>query len=141
MALTGEEIRARLTAFAARWSLYAGSERAEAQTFLNDLLECYGSQRRAVGAEMEVRQDRGFVDFLWPGVCIVEMKAPSESKRLARHRPQAMAYWKRAADPDRGVPAPDYVVLCSFHRFEVWEPGRFPGTPRTTFELIELPDR
>ena len=141
MALTGEEIRARLTAFAARWSLYAGSERAEAQTFLNDLLECYGSQRRAVGAEMEVRQDRGFVDFLWPGVCLVEMKAPTESKRLARHRPQAMAYWERAADPDRGVPAPDYVVLCSFHRFEVWEPGRFPGAPRTTFELIELPDR
>jgi phosphoheptose isomerase len=28
-----------------------GSERAEAQTFLNDLLERYGSHRRDVGAE------------------------------------------------------------------------------------------
>lgn len=140
-ALTGEEIRARLTAFAARWSLYDGSERSEAQTFLNDLLECYGSDRRTVGAEMEARQEGGFVDFLWPGVCLFEMKAPSEAKRLARHRPQALRYWERASKPERGIPAPEYVVLCAFHRFEVWEPGRFPGAPRTTFELVELPDR
>jgi hypothetical protein len=139
--MTGEEIRARLTAFAAHWSLYEGSERSEAQTFLNGLLECYGTDRRGVGAEMEVRQDRGFVDFLWPGVCLFEMKAPKESKRLGRHWPQAFAYWQQAADPGRGLPAPDYVVLCSFHRFEVWEPGRFPGAPRSEFDLVELPDR
>ena len=39
MALTGEEIRARLSVFAARWSVYDGSERGEAQTFLNELFE------------------------------------------------------------------------------------------------------
>ncbi len=38
MALTGEEIRANLTRFAAHWTLYHGSERSEAQTFLNGLL-------------------------------------------------------------------------------------------------------
>jgi hypothetical protein len=35
--LTGEEIRAALTAFAARWSVYEGTERSEAQTYLNEL--------------------------------------------------------------------------------------------------------
>jgi len=32
MAQSGEEIRARLSAFAAPWSVYEGSERGEAQT-------------------------------------------------------------------------------------------------------------
>jgi hypothetical protein len=34
VALSGEEIRSRLSAFAARWSVYEGTERAEAQAFL-----------------------------------------------------------------------------------------------------------
>lgn len=37
MALAGEEIRRRLAEFAEKWSVYGGSERAEAQTFLNQL--------------------------------------------------------------------------------------------------------
>ncbi len=39
MALSGEEIRARLSVFAAKWSVYDGGERSEAQTFLNELFE------------------------------------------------------------------------------------------------------
>lgn len=46
MPLTGEDIRARLSRFAAHWTLYNGSERSEAQTFLNELLACYGTGRR-----------------------------------------------------------------------------------------------
>jgi hypothetical protein len=45
VALTGEEIRQNLGAFVARWSGYSGTERAEAQTFLNELLACYGTNR------------------------------------------------------------------------------------------------
>jgi hypothetical protein len=33
--VTGEEIKRHLVDFARKWSLYDGSERAEAQTFLN----------------------------------------------------------------------------------------------------------
>ncbi len=141
MALTGEEIRANLTRFAAYWSLYSGSERSEAQTFLNELFDCYGSDRREVGAQFEAPQEGRFLDLLWPGTCIVEMKAPAEAKRLSQHRKQALDYWRDSADPERGIPAPPYVVLCAFHRFEVWEPGRFPAAARATFDLVELPDR
>lgn len=83
MSLTGEEIRARLTVFAAEWSQYTGSERSGAQSFLNELLDCYGTSRRTVGAEFESRQETRFLDLLWPGVCIIEMKAPAEAGHAA----------------------------------------------------------
>jgi hypothetical protein len=140
VALTGEEIRARLSRFAAHWTLYAGSERSEAQTFLNELLDCYGTDRRAV-AKFEAPQEGRFLDMLWPGTCIIEMKAPAQANRLSHHRKQAIDYWETSADQSKGLPAPPYVVLCAFQRFEVWEPGRFPGEPRIMFELRELPDR
>ena len=80
----------------------------------------------------------GFMDFFWPGVCIVEMKRPSESKRLADHRQQMLSYWQRSGTPQN--PAPRYVVLCSFHRFEVWEPGAVYTGPRAVFDLAQLPE-
>jgi len=138
---TGDEIRQRLTRFAARWSVYDGSERAEAQTFLNDLFSCYGQERQAIGAVFEQPQAGRFVDLIWPRVCIFEMKAPGEAGRLARHREQALDYWRNAADAGRGIAAPPWVVLCAFRRLEVWEPGRFPKEPRVVLDLIDLPDQ
>jgi hypothetical protein len=140
VALTGEEIRARLTAFAARWSVYEGSERSEAQTFLNELFECYGRNRSEV-ATFELSQAGRFLDLIWPRVCLIEMKAPSESAKLAKHRDQAMRYWREAADPAKGIPAPRYVVICAFRRLEIWEPGAFPSGPRLVLDLIDLPDQ
>lgn len=140
MAPTGEEIRANLTRFVARWSVREGNERSEAQTFLTELFQCFG-QRLSDVAKFEHFQAGGFVDLIWERVCIVEMKSASEAKRLASHRAQALSYWRTAADSERNVPAPEYVVLCAFTRFEVWEPGRYPDAPRIIFDLEELPDR
>jgi hypothetical protein len=125
VALTGEEIRARLSAFAARWSVYEGSERAEAQTFLNELFACYGTERSEV-AHFEQAQAGRFLDLIWPRVCLIEMKAPSEAKRLAKHREQAMRYWVESADAATNTPAPRWVVICAFRKLEIWEPGAFP---------------
>ncbi len=140
MTLTGEEIRARLTAFAARWSVYDRTERAEAQTFLNQLFACYGTDREAV-ARFEERGEGGFPDLIWPGVCLVEMKGPAEARRLHRHREQALRYWIASADPARNVPAARWVVICAFRRLEIWEPGAFPDEPRAVLALIDLPDQ
>ncbi|HKI86228.1 MAG TPA: DNA methyltransferase [Thermoanaerobaculia bacterium] len=140
MPLTGEEIRANLTRFVARWSVREGYERGEAQTFLTELFDCYG-QRLSDVAEFERFQAGGFIDLIWPRVCIVEMKSASEAGRLSKHREQALNYWREAADAEKGIPAPEYVVLCAFKCFEVWEPGRFPKAPRVKFDLDELPDR
>jgi hypothetical protein len=140
VALTGEEIRRRLTHFAARWSAYAGSERSEAQTFLNQLFECYGQDRAAAGATFETHQGGKFLDLIWRPACIIEMKAPSEAKRLDKHRKQALDYWRESADTAKGIPAPRFVVVCAFRRLEVWEPGRYPDGPRVELDLIDLPD-
>jgi hypothetical protein len=103
--LTGDEIRQRLSAFAARWSVYDRSERAEAQTFLNELFECYGQSRKDAGAFFEEPQEGKFLDLIWPSVCIIEMKAPKETSRLPKHRNQALDYWRNSADVKKGVPA------------------------------------
>jgi hypothetical protein len=141
MPLSIEEIRRQLVDFARDWSYYDGSERAEAQTFLNQLFACYGQDRRASGARFEEPQQGGFLDLIWPRVCIIEMKRPREAARLDAHRTQALDYWRQSADAHRNVPAPRWVVLCAFHRFEIWEPGSYPSEPRATFELRELPDQ
>ncbi len=139
--MTSEDVRRSLVEFARRWALYEGTERAEAQTFLNELFACYGSDRREVGAKFEDPQEGKFLDLLWPRHCLIEMKRPAESGRLSAHRRQALDYWHGSADPARNIPTPRWVVLCAFQRFEVWEPGSFPGEPRAQFELRELPER
>lgn len=133
-----DEIRRRLAEFAARWGGYQGTERAEAQTFLNQLLECYGVDRQAVGAKFEEHGPGGFMDLFWSGVCIIEMKRPSETAKLAEHRPQLLSYWQQSGTAK--LPAPRYVVLSSFHRFEVWEPGAVYTEPRLVVDLVDLPD-
>jgi hypothetical protein len=136
--LSGDEIRRRLAEFAANWGGYQGTERSEAQTFLNELLASYGAERRAAGARFEEKTGGGFMDLFWPGVCIIEMKRPSEAKRLADHREQMLRYWQSSGTPQS--PAPRYVVLCAFHRFEVWEPGAVYTAPRVSFDLTQLPE-
>lgn len=111
MPLSGDEIRKNLEAFLPRWRDFAGTERSEAQTFLNELLAAYGTDRQAAGARFEERGGTGFIDMLWPGVCIVEMKRPSEKDKLAEHREQAFGYWKRVSR-DTGN-AGRYVVVCA----------------------------
>jgi hypothetical protein len=137
---TGAEIKLALDAFVARWSGYGGTERAEAQTFLNDLFACYGSDRKDVGARFEeFRTSSGFMDLFWPEVLIVEMKHPKQP--LERAAEQRDRYWKESADRSAGVRAAQYVIACNFREFELWEPGAYPTQPLATFTLDQLPDR
>ena len=77
--LTFAEIRARLDAFVVEWRGET-SERAESQSFWNELLTCSGVQRRRV-ALFEQRATRastgntGRIDIFWPKVVIGEHKS------------------------------------------------------------------
>jgi hypothetical protein len=139
VALTGEQIEQRLRDFVARWRDEQGSERSEAQTFLNELLDCYGTDRKSAGVRFEDYGGGGFKDMIWPGVCIVEMKRESEKDKLEQHRPQAFRYWME--ESRKTGHAGRYVVLCAFKRFEIFEPRSFWDRPITTFDLDDLPDR
>lgn len=61
--VTAEEIKRDLVEFARKWSLYDRSERAEAQTFLNELFAAYGQDRYEVGARFE--EPQATVGQLW----------------------------------------------------------------------------
>jgi hypothetical protein len=136
--IPGEEIRRRLEEFVARWRDYSRTERAEAQSFLNELLACYGVDRKDV-AHFEDPTGVGIIDMIWPGVCIVEMKRPSEAGNLAAHREQAFDYWKDVSR--RTGKAGTHVVVCAFQRFEVFEPGVHWDVPVATFDIDVLPDQ
>ena len=105
MALTADQIRANLTAFAARWDIGEWGERKEAQTFLNELFQCFGKDRRE-WAEFEHFEAGGFFDLVWPRVCLIEMKSSKEADHLSRHRVQAMTYPGEGRQTRRGHPSP-----------------------------------
>jgi hypothetical protein len=138
---SGGEIQEALRTFVSRWDGYAGTERSEAQTFLNELFTAYGADRKEVARFEDPQDTGGIVDCLYPGIAIIEMKRPAEAERLSEHRAQALEYWHHSDDPGARLAAARYVVLCAFQRFEVWEPGRFPSAPLDSFYLTELPDR
>ncbi|KAA6436201.1 class I SAM-dependent DNA methyltransferase [Agrococcus sediminis] len=136
---SGAEIQHALSRFVAKWRTYQGSERAEAQTFLNELYAAYGSDRTEAGAKFEhFASSAGFMDLHQPGVLIVEMKKPGRG--LEEAADQRRRYWQESSDPTSDTPAARWVIACNFHEFEIWEPGRFPNHPRARFTLDELPD-
>ncbi len=77
--------------------------------------------------------------MFWPDVCIIEMKRPSEAQRLSEHLDQALEYWKRKSR-ETGH-AGNFVVLCAFRRFEIYEPPSTWDRLLAAFDLEELPDR
>src|SRR3954452_21818998 len=143
MALSDEETRRRLTDFAVAWAGYQGTEKAEAQTFCNELLASYGTDRKKVAKFEERTGAGGFIDMIWPEVCLVEMKRPSEAVKLDEHRGQALDYWKEVSRQagESGEKAPEWIVLCAFECFEVFDPDAGWDRPVDEFPLAELPER
>jgi len=141
-ARSGEEIQAALRAFVERWTGYYGTERAEAQTYLNELLDCYGVDRFAVGMKFEHHiPGVGFADMFWPGHALVEMKAPSKSQTLEQAQPQAEKYYWQSAAHDGSYSAVRYVVLCSFDRLLIWDMHQNPSRPAANLVLADLPEK
>ena len=142
-----DDIRSALVDLANRWVTYEGTERSASQTFLNQLIAAYTGSDDVMGAgarfeEFGVRDEgSGFMDLYWRDVVIVEMKAPSQSRRLDQHRAQALDYWRNSANSEKGIAAPPFLVLCSIRQFEIWEPGKYPTAPVDSFSLAELPNR
>jgi len=134
-----EERRTRLEAFAAKWRDFAGTERSVDKPFLTELLHAYGTDWHAAGVRFEHKLPKGgFIDMLWPGVCIVEMKGPKDAERLSElYLKQAFPYWSISGTLEHEPPP--YVVMCSVNRFQVWKPGY--SEPHAEFPLDELPDR
>ena len=78
MALSWNEIKDRALRFSKEWE-HETSEDAEAKSFLDGFFNVFGiSRRRMARFEQKVKKtgDRdGFIDLLWKGVILVEMKS------------------------------------------------------------------
>lgn len=136
--------KAKLAEFAA-WAdqHITGDEKGQAQIFLDRLFIAFGRGGSLdVGgtAEMRIRkakEDGGgtaFADYVWKPVVLIEMK--KRGADLSRHYRQAFDYWTRLV-PGR----PQYVVLCNFDEFWIYDFNTQLDTPKDKLTLAELPDR
>src|SRR3989441_3711831 len=120
-----------------------GDEKGQAQIFLDRLFQSFGqSGSLDVGgtAEFRVRksdEDGGgttFADYVWKPVVLIEMK--KRGTDLQKHYRQAFDYWVRLV-PDR----PQYVVLCNFDEFWVYDFNNQLDSPKDKVNLAELATR
>lgn len=128
MGLTWQQIRDNALEFQVRWA-NAGNERAEAQMFLYEFLRVFGvDQRRVATFEEKVHptsDTSGYIDMLWPGRILVEMK--SKGKSLDRAYEQAKDYaFSIRSDDD----LPEFIMVCDFESIRLYR--------QTTAQLWEF---
>jgi hypothetical protein len=116
-----------------------GDEKGEAQIFCDRLMQAFGHPGiLEAGGALEYRVHRGkstrFADLLWRPRLLLEMKKRGE--KLQRHYPQALEYWLHLV-PNR----PEYVVLCNFDEFWIYDLNQQLDEPMDQVALDDLPQR
>lgn len=120
MSLSWAEIRDKAIWFQDRWKNAAGYERGEAQIFLYELLrDVYGIDPRRVGTfEQKVHpttDTNGYIDMLWPGRILIEMK--SKGKSLDKAHDQARKYAFSITNDEQ---LPIIIMVCNFDSIRLY---------------------
>ncbi len=93
MTLSWNEIKDRAVKFSKEWE-NTSNEKSEAQSFLIDFFNVFGISRKCVATfEHKVKkldESRGYIDLLWKGNILVEMK--SRGADLDKAYQQALDY-------------------------------------------------
>lgn len=119
-----------------------GDEKGEAQIFLDHFFTALGYSEGLKGAgatcefriKNEQKRSTSFADLVWKPVVLIEMKKRGED--LAIHYQQAFTYWTQLV-PDR----PQYVILCNFDAFWIYNLNINIYEPLEKIALTELPNR
>jgi hypothetical protein len=127
MPLSWNEIKHRAVQFSAEWR-DTTREEADAKPFLIAFLDIFGiSQRRVATFEHRVKRiddSSGYIDLLWPGTLLVEMK--SRGQDLDKAYTQAKEYCHGLKDYE----LPKIILISDFHQFHVYlengESVKFP---------------
>jgi len=118
MALTRNEIRKRLAAFAKKQQ-NASNERSQAQTFWLRFYECFDIRAESATIyEQSVKKlggAQGFIDSFIPGKLIVEHK--SKGKDLDAAFDQASEYFLSLKEEDR----PSHIITSDFARIRIYD--------------------
>lgn len=133
MPLSWNEIKSRAAAFSNEWK-DTMREEADAKPFLIDFLNIFGiSQKRVATFEHRVKKiddASGYIDLLWPGTLLVEMK--SRGQDLEKAYTQAKNYCHGLRDHE----LPKLIMICDFNFFHIY---REDGL-KIKFELTQLLD-
>lgn len=133
MPLSWNEIKTRASSFTNEWK-ETKREEADAKPFLIDFLNIFGiSQKRVATFEHRVKkidEASGYIDLLWPGTLLVEMK--SRGQDLEKAYTQAKNYCHGLKDHE----LPKLIMICDFHYFHIY---REDGL-NIKFELPQLLD-
>jgi len=117
MALSWNDITARALSFSKKWKDVTGED-SEAQSFLNDFFSIFGVDRKRVATfETKVHMGKhrnGYIDLLWKGVILIEMK--SIGKSLDKAYNQAKDYAFHLEDED----LPEYIMVCDFRNIRLY---------------------
>ena len=135
MSLGWNEIQKRSIIFVNEWKGIT-NERAEAQSFLNEFLNIFGVNRRKVAFfENPIEKangHKGFIDMLWKGKILVEMK--SKGKNLDDAYNQAFDYVLKLKDYE----TPEYIMICDFENIHLYN---LDNKKIWKFKLDELPKK
>lgn len=140
--LPPEKLREGLDGFIRyRQEHLTGDEKGEAAIFLENLFRALGHEGvRQAGATLEKRikkRDNGgtaYADLEWRPRVLIEMKRAGRD--LQRDYRQAFEYWIDLV-PDR----PNYVVLCNFDEFWIYDLNRQLEEPVDRVGLADLSRR
>jgi hypothetical protein len=135
------ELVERLQSFVKYAQGLKGDEKGEAQVFCDRLFQAFGhAGYKEAGAILEFRikqaskKGTSFADLVWKPRLLLEMKKAGE--KLYSHYKQAFDYWLYAV-PNR----PQYVVLCNFREFWIYDFDKQLDDPVDVLPLADLPKR
>ncbi|HJJ48232.1 MAG TPA: hypothetical protein O0X39_04465 [Methanocorpusculum sp.] len=118
MSISKDEMKANALKFSRKWR-DAHDEKSQAQSFLNDFFNVFGFDTKLL-ATFESRVplpggSTGFIDLLWKGNLLVEMK--SRGRDLDAAFNQAKGYVAQLDEKDR----PIYIMVCDFARVRLYD--------------------
>ncbi len=116
MNLSWNEIEAKAMAFTKKWK-DAKDEFSESQSFLNDFFDVFGVDRKRVATfetKVPMGNRTGYIDLLWKGVILIEMK--SVGKSLDKAYEQAKDYTFKLEDAD----LPEYTMVSDFQNIRLY---------------------
>ena len=117
-ALSWNEIKDRALRFSKEWE-NTHREEADAKPFLVEFFNVFGiSSKRVSTFKHKVKklsQADGFIDLLWKGVILIEMK--SRGKNLDKAFAQAKDYFSGLKEYD----LPKYILVSDFERFRLYD--------------------
>jgi type I restriction-modification system DNA methylase subunit len=118
MPLSWNEIKARATIFSKEWES-TQREEADAKPFLDAFFNVFDVSRKKIGTfEHKVKKLNdadGYIDLLWKGVILVEMK--SRGKDLNKAFVQAKEYAQTLPEYE----LPKYILVCDFNTFKLYD--------------------